>query len=417
MAQSDTGTREPGIRLRQLEMLWAVIECGSMKGGAAQLGISVPVVSRGLAQLEQTLGYSLFLREGGRLVPTPEAERLTPSLARMFTAQSELRRLAFGPGSGKRPRLVLAVTPSLEAFSTGWLERIAASESLSVWLPSLEVMEASTHAAALAEGRIHMAVTLEAPEEPQGGKRARTAAARARELKQSLRARAREETVLVEGTEEGAGIPAAQGVSSGMPELGDDAALSEVGITRQDDLLSSLDDTTTAAQPPVEAADEQRDAAGQTTALKLPLILLWPSRWPLLDKPLTVERLNERPFVELPETSSQGRLVRGLLKRERVTPASLVEVATPASAGRLARSGSAATIIDALSAHQVLEDAGGDLIGMPLSMRSERYLALKWQWQAAQDDESLHEVQALLVSLLEEAVAASLATLPVEREE
>ena len=73
----------------------------------------------------------------------------------------------------------------------------------------------------------------------------------------------------------------------------------------------------------------------------------------------------------------QGRLVRGLLKRERVTPASLVEVATPASAGRLARSGSAATIIDALSAHQVLEDAGGDLIGMPLSMRSERYLALK----------------------------------------
>ncbi|MHC9037988.1 LysR family transcriptional regulator, partial [Cobetia marina] len=240
MAQSDTGTREPGIRLRQLEMLWAVIECGSMKGGAAQLGISVPVVSRGLAQLEQTLGYSLFLREGGRLVPTPEAERLTPSLARMFTAQSELRRLAFGPGSGKRPRLVLAVTPSLEAFSTGWLERIAASESLSDWLPSLEVMEASTHAAALAEGRIHMAVTLEAPEEPQGGKRARTAAARARELKQSLRARAREETVLVEGAEEGAGIPAAQGISSGMPELGDDAALSEVGITRQDDLLSSL---------------------------------------------------------------------------------------------------------------------------------------------------------------------------------
>lgn len=416
MAQSDTGTREPGIRLRQLEMLWAVIECGSMKGGAAQLGISVPVVSRGLAQLEQTLGYSLFLREGGRLVPTPEAERLTPSLARMFTAQSELRRLAFGPGSGKRPRLVLAVTPSLEAFSTGWLERIAASESLSDWLPSLEVMEASAHAAALAEGRIHMAVTLEAPEEPQGGKRARTAAARARELKQSLRARAREETVLVEGTEEGAGIPAAQGVSSGMPELGDNAALSEVGITRQDDLLSSLDDTTTAAQPPVEAADEQRDAAGQT-ALKLPLILLWPSRWPLLDKPLTVERLNERPFVELPESSSQGRLVRGLLKRERVTPASLVEVATPASAGRLARSGSAATIIDVLSAHQVLEDAGGDLIGMPLSMRSERYLALKWQWQATQDDESLHEVQALLVSLLEEAVAASLATLPVEREE
>lgn len=407
MAQSDTGTREPGIRLRQLEMLWAVIECGSMKGGAAQLGISVPVVSRGLAQLEQTLGYSLFLREGGKLVPTPEAERLTPSLARMFSAQSELRRLAFGPGSGKRPRLVLAVTPGLEAFSAGWLTRIAASEALSEWLPSLEVLEVSQHDLAIREGRVAMAVSLEAPPEPQGGKRAKTAAARARELKASLRQRAREETTLIEGDDDEA-KPTAK---AAMPELGDTP---ELPFDVEDD-AHNAEGTASRSGKSEEASDEAQAEA--PPALKLPLMLLWPSRWPLLDKPLTLARLNERPFVDLPETSSQGRLIRGLLKRERVTPASLLEVATPASAGRLARAGSAATIIDALSALQVLEDARGDLIGLPLSMRSERYLELKWQLPTAEEGESLHAVQALLVSLLEEEVAASLARLPLADEE
>ena len=407
MAQSDTGTREPGIRLRQLEMLWAVIECGSMKGGAAQLGISVPVVSRGLAQLEQTLGYSLFLREGGKLVPTPEAERLTPSLARMFSAQSELRRLAFGPGSGKRPRLVLAVTPGLEAFSAGWLTRIAASETLSEWLPSLEVLEVSQHDLAIREGRVAMAVSLEAPPEPQGGKRAKTAAARARELKASLRQRAREETTLIEGDDDEA-KPAAK---AAMPELGDTP---ELPFYVEDD-AHNAEGTASRSGTSEEASDEAQAEA--PPALKLPLMLLWPSRWPLLDKPLTLARLNERPFIDLPETSSQGRLIRGLLKRERVTPASLLEVATAASAGRLARAGSAATIIDALSALQVLEDARGDLIGLPLSMRSERYLELKWQLPTAEEGESLHAVQALLISLLEEEVAASLARLPLADEE
>lgn len=395
MAQSDTGTREPGMRLRQLEMLWAVIECGSMKGGAAQLGISVPVVSRGLAQLEQTLGYSLFLREGGRLVPTPEAERLTPSLAQMFTAQSELRRLAFGPGSGKRPRLVLAVTPAIEAFSAGWLTRIAACEALSDWLPVIEVMASSQQAEAVREGRVAMAVSLEAPPEPQGGKRAATAAARARELNASLRQRAREETVLIEG-EDGTSATAT------MPELGDNPSLS---------------DSEPAIEVPVADALAVEVAAHQPSALRLPLMLLWPTRWPLLNKPLCLARLNERPFVDLPESTSQGRLIRGLLKRERVTPAIQAEAATPDGAGRVARSGLAATIIDVLSARQALSGANGSLIGMALSMRSERYLELSWQLPTVEDGSGEQRVQAWLIDLLEAEVAACLAELPTENDE
>lgn len=64
----------------------------------------------------------------------------------------------------------------------------------------------------------------------------------------------------------------------------------------------------------------------------------------------------------------------------------------------------------------MLEDARGDLICLPLSMRSERYLALKWQLPTAEEGESLHAVQALLISLLEEEVAASLARLPLADE-
>jgi len=50
------------IKLRQLNVLMAVAERGSMAKAAAQLAISQPVVSKAIAELEQTLGVRLFDR-------------------------------------------------------------------------------------------------------------------------------------------------------------------------------------------------------------------------------------------------------------------------------------------------------------------------------------------------------------------
>src|ERR1051325_1171876 len=50
------------LKLRQLDVLLAVAECGSMAKAADQLAISQPVVSKTIAELEHILGTKLFDR-------------------------------------------------------------------------------------------------------------------------------------------------------------------------------------------------------------------------------------------------------------------------------------------------------------------------------------------------------------------
>ena len=55
------------IRLRDLHVLLAVAESGSMSKASAQLAVSHPVVSKTILQLEQSLGVQLFERSTKRL--------------------------------------------------------------------------------------------------------------------------------------------------------------------------------------------------------------------------------------------------------------------------------------------------------------------------------------------------------------
>ena len=50
------------IKLRQLEALLAVVECGSMGKAAERLATSQPVVSKAIAELEHVLGIRLLDR-------------------------------------------------------------------------------------------------------------------------------------------------------------------------------------------------------------------------------------------------------------------------------------------------------------------------------------------------------------------
>jgi DNA-binding transcriptional LysR family regulator len=58
------------IKLRQLNVLIAVVECGSMAKAAEQLAISQPVVSKMIANLEQTVGLPLLERSRLGVEPT-----------------------------------------------------------------------------------------------------------------------------------------------------------------------------------------------------------------------------------------------------------------------------------------------------------------------------------------------------------
>ena len=58
------------IKLSDLRLFSAVVDAGGMAKAAAQLHISQPAVSKGIASLEQTLGVRLLDRHAGGVTPT-----------------------------------------------------------------------------------------------------------------------------------------------------------------------------------------------------------------------------------------------------------------------------------------------------------------------------------------------------------
>jgi DNA-binding transcriptional LysR family regulator len=64
------------IRLRDLHIVMAVADCGSMTKAASQLAISHPVISKTISDLEHTLGVRLFDRTTQGVVLTPYGQAL-----------------------------------------------------------------------------------------------------------------------------------------------------------------------------------------------------------------------------------------------------------------------------------------------------------------------------------------------------
>jgi DNA-binding transcriptional LysR family regulator len=101
------------LSVRTLELLRIVIETRSVTATAERLHISQPAVSKAVQQAEQRLGFPLFLRERGRLVPTLDARVLLPEIARAATAVESVSRLAGDLLSLKTGMVTLAATPVL----------------------------------------------------------------------------------------------------------------------------------------------------------------------------------------------------------------------------------------------------------------------------------------------------------------
>src|SRR5215207_2751929 len=77
------------LKLRELQVLSAVVECGSMIKAAGQLGMSQPAVSTAIANLEAALGVRLLDRSPRGIAPTIYSTAL---LKRGRVAFDELRQ-------------------------------------------------------------------------------------------------------------------------------------------------------------------------------------------------------------------------------------------------------------------------------------------------------------------------------------
>ncbi len=100
------------MRLRQIEVFHAVYSTGSMTGAAAMLHVSQPSVSKVLAHAEQQLGYILFERSKGKLIPTPEAHRLFKHVTVVYRNVDRLRQVAENLRAGTSGRIRIASTPA-----------------------------------------------------------------------------------------------------------------------------------------------------------------------------------------------------------------------------------------------------------------------------------------------------------------
>ncbi|MHA6720298.1 LysR family transcriptional regulator [Sphingomonas sp. RS6] len=111
------------MNLRHIEIFHAVYVNGSVSGAARALNVSQPSVSKMLRHAESLLGFPLFDRTNGRLVPTEDAHMLFSEVSeiqdRVYALREAGRNLKRGAGQMLRisalPSLALAALPTAVA--------------------------------------------------------------------------------------------------------------------------------------------------------------------------------------------------------------------------------------------------------------------------------------------------------------
>lgn len=98
------------MRLRHIEVFNAVMLTGSVSGAARLINVTQPAVSRILQHAQLQLGFALFQRAKGRLLPTSEALTLYPHIERLFAQLDDVQRLAANLKAGDSAKELRVLT-------------------------------------------------------------------------------------------------------------------------------------------------------------------------------------------------------------------------------------------------------------------------------------------------------------------
>ncbi len=101
-----------GLNFRHLYYFWVAAKEGGVTRAATRLGLAVQTVSTQLAQLEQSIGKSLFMQQGRNLVLT-EAGRLALAYADQIFLLGEQMQEALSEADTARTRLTVGISDSL----------------------------------------------------------------------------------------------------------------------------------------------------------------------------------------------------------------------------------------------------------------------------------------------------------------
>lgn len=101
------------MKLRHLEIFHAVMTCGTLSRAAESLNISQPAASKALKNAETKLGFKLFQRVRGKLLPSSEALTLFEKAQNIYQDLDNLRLLADNLARDPRAKISLGCLPSL----------------------------------------------------------------------------------------------------------------------------------------------------------------------------------------------------------------------------------------------------------------------------------------------------------------
>lgn len=104
------------MNLREMEVFRAVMLTGGVVGAAELLHVSQPAVSKMLAQAQRHLGFPLFSRVKGRLVPTPEAQALHAEVEALWRGVERVNDVSRSLATPRSGTLTLGVSASFASF-------------------------------------------------------------------------------------------------------------------------------------------------------------------------------------------------------------------------------------------------------------------------------------------------------------
>ncbi len=153
------------MKLRQIEVFHAVYVTGSVSGGARALNVSQPTVSKVLKHTEDRLGFALFDRVSGRLIPTEKGIALFSEIEPVFHKLNELSRYTSMLANTKTGRLRFAMTPafSLEVAPIALAQFSKAHPDVTI---EVETLHANQVVKALANNQIDIGLVFDAPKYP-----------------------------------------------------------------------------------------------------------------------------------------------------------------------------------------------------------------------------------------------------------
>ncbi|MDQ3264856.1 MAG: transcriptional activator NhaR [Myxococcota bacterium] len=97
------------LNYHHLLYFWTVARTGSLARAAAELHLAQPTISAQIKQLEETLGYALFERQGRRLALTGVGRTVMRYADEIFRLGNELKSVVAGAPAGRQLRLEVGV--------------------------------------------------------------------------------------------------------------------------------------------------------------------------------------------------------------------------------------------------------------------------------------------------------------------